>query len=835
MAKNETTTKFRVDISELKRGIQDANRQIKLANAQFRAASSGMEDWSHSADGINAKLNSLDKVLGSQKTILANYEKQLELIVAEYGENSKEADEMRIKIANQQTAINKTTAEIGKYTAKLNDLEQEQGDAAEAAKKQGSAYDDLKSKIDAQEQELGDLKQKYKEAVIAEGENSESAKKLGKQIKDLSGELKDSKTAMKNADDAADKLDGSFEETGQSAATFGDVLKANVLSDVVREGFNLLKRAVQELAGAMRDAVVDAAAYADEINTLAAQTGLSTDSLQEFYYMTDLIDVPVDTITGAMAKLIRNMDSAREGSGNAAEAFEMLGISITDANGELRSNQDVFYEAVDALGNMTNETERDAAAMALFGRSAQDLNPLIEAGSEGLEAFRQEAHDMGYVLDGESLDALNDVNDAFDRIHNTTDTVKRQLALALAPVIEDIAEAFQEWVTTVDWEAVAEKIGTIAQAIGEVVGWVIDHKDLVLGAIVAITSAIIAMTVAQWAMNVALNANPIGLIITLIGFLIGVFAALEAKTHMFRDFFIQSWESIKEVVGGIVEGIKQFFLKAAEVIQRVWGAITGFFQRVWNGIKAVFAAVRDFFVQRFQAAYNAVSTIWNAITGFFSRIWDGIKAVFAAVGNFFRERFEAAFNVVRTIWGAVTGFFQGLWDGIVRIFSNVGNFFRTVFEGARNIVSNIIGAIVGVIKMPINGMIRLINVFIRGLNRIRIPNWVPLVGGRGIHINELPLLASGGVLARGQVGLLEGTGAEAVVPLENNRGWIRATARDLRMELEAQGIIGAGGERVMPVVNNYNYTQNNTSPKALSRLEIYRQTKNQLSFNLGGS
>ena len=114
---NETTTKFKVDISELKRGIQDANRQIRLANAEFKAASSGMDNWGKSADGISAKLTQLDKVLSSQKSILDAYKKQLALIVEEEGENSKGADEMRIKIANQQAAVNKTVAEIKKYTA----------------------------------------------------------------------------------------------------------------------------------------------------------------------------------------------------------------------------------------------------------------------------------------------------------------------------------------------------------------------------------------------------------------------------------------------------------------------------------------------------------------------------------------------------------------------------------------------------------------------------------------------------------------------------------------------------------------------------------------------
>lgn len=787
---NETTTKFRVDISDLKKGIQDANRQIKLANAQFRAASSGMEDWAHSADGISAKLTSLDKVLGSQKAIIANYERQLELIVAEYGENSKEADDMRIKIANQQTAVNKTTAEIAKYTSALNDLESEEKQAAEGAKKQGSAYDELKSKIDTQQSEMDDLKRRYKEAVLAEGENSESAKQLAREIKDLSGDLKKNKGALEQADDAADKLDGSFGEAEQGAASFGDVLKANILSDFVRQGFDLLKRAVQELAGAMREAVSEAAAYGDEILTLAAQTGLSTEALQEYYYMSDLVDVSVDTITGAMAKLIRNMDAAREGSGNAAEAFDLLGVSITDANGELRNNQDVFYDAINALGGMTNETERDAAAMALFGRSAQDLNPLIEAGSDGLEAFRQEAHDMGYVLEQEDLEALGGVQDSFDRLDRQMETVRNKLVVALAPAIERAADAFMEWIQDVDWDAVIQKVEEIIEVVGDVVSFIIDHKELVLVALAAITAAIIAMTVAQMALNFAMTANPVGIIIVLIGALIGVFIALEAKFHAFSEFFKATWEQIKEVVGPIVEAIKNFFLAAKDAIIAAWEKITGFFSTVWEGIKAVFAAVRDFFVERFQAAVDVVTSIWSGITGFFS----------------------------------------GLWEGIKDIFSHVPDFFSTVFTAAKNVVSTIVGGIVAVIKAPINGVIALINLFIRGLNRIRIPDWVPGVGGLGIHINELPYLARGGVLERGQRGILEGNGAEAVVPLENNAGWIRATARDLRAQLELEGVIGGRNAEPAQVVNNYNYTQTINSPKAPDRLEIYRQTRNQLDF-----
>lgn len=626
-------------------------------------------------------------------------------------------------------------------------LRQKQGYLSQAVK-------DVKEKLEIEKEALSQLK-----ASDTTGETTEKQKALEREIIEVEQELKkyqdeldDTEAALKGTtretDKAADATEEYSEETDQARgatdqANTGWTMAKQALVDLAEKGLEIAIRAVKKLAEEMVAAVNDSADFADEILTLSAQTGLATDTLQEFQYMSELIDVSLDTISGSLTKLTNNMQSAATGSGAAYEAFQALGVTVSDSSGHLRNAEDVFYDVIDALGHMTNETERDAYSMDIFGRSAQDLNPMIEAGSDAIEAYAQEAREMGYVLDNDALTALGDMDDSFERVQRQMESVRNQIIAQMAPAIEEIANAFLEWAQTVDWAEVAEKIGEVLDVVVDVVDFVIDHKELVLGAIIAITGAIAALTVAQIAMNVAMTANPIGLIIMLIGALIGVFVALEAKFHAFSDFFKEAWASINEVVGAIVEGIKNFFIAAADTIQAVWGAITGFFSGVWEGIKNVFANVRDFFV----------------------------------------ERFQASFEMVRTIWSGVTGFFSGLWEGIKNIFSNVAGFFSTVFEGAKNVVANIIGAIVGVIKAPINGIIGLINVFIRGLNRIRIPSWVPIVGGRGINIPQLNYLARGGVLEKGQVGILEGSGAEAVVPLENNAAWIRAVARDMANEL----------------------------------------------------
>ncbi len=159
-----------------------------------------------------------------------------------------------------------------------------------------------------------------------------------------------------------------------------------------------------------------AGAAADDINTLSKQTGLSTDQIQKFQYASDLIDVPLETLTGSMSKLTKNMATAQKGTGDAAAAFEALGVKVTDNNGQLKNNQDVFNETIDALGKIENSTQRDAYAMAIFGKSAQDLNPLILGGAEDLKTLGDSAEEMGLILSQDALNNLNAFNDSLDTL-----------------------------------------------------------------------------------------------------------------------------------------------------------------------------------------------------------------------------------------------------------------------------------------------------------------------------------------------------------------------------------------------------------------------------------
>ena len=134
-------------------------------------------------------------------------------------------------------------------------------------------------------------------------------------------------------------------------------------------GFAAVAAAIVKAEKAMISMTKESAAFADNIITLSMQTGQSTQQLQEFAYASELIDVSVDTLQGSLTKLTNNMQDTMNGTGNAKASFEALGVSVTNADGSMRNANDVFYETIDALGQVKNDTERDAMAMDIFGRS----------------------------------------------------------------------------------------------------------------------------------------------------------------------------------------------------------------------------------------------------------------------------------------------------------------------------------------------------------------------------------------------------------------------------------------------------------------------------------
>lgn len=1023
--KNETTTKFNVDITNLKKGITEANRQIKLANAQFKAAAAGMDDWATSSKGLEAKITQLKTTLNAQQSILKSYEQQLKAIEQEFGENSAEADNMRIKYENQRAKVIETQKALGTYETKLTEVTKAQENGATEAQDLGGEYDKLKNKIDNQETELQQLKNEYKNVATEQGATSAEAQQLSGKIEELSGELQENKTKLNEADKAADSFDKSLENVGDEAdntttgglTAFGVAL-GNLAADIIQNAINKMKDLVTETIKvgqtfdtSMSQVGAVSGASGDDIEALrekAKEMGSTTkftasEAAEAFNYMAMAgwkTEDMLDGINGVLNLAAASGSDLGTTSDIVTDALTAMGYSAKDAgrladvmaaaSSNANTNVEMMgqtfqYAApiVGAMGYSMEDTAEQIGLMANAGIKGQKAGTALRSILSRLAAPPKEAatamEALGISLtDSEgnmkSLDeVMADLRGAFDGLSETQQTqyakqIAGQEAMSgllaivnaapadvdkLSDAINNCDGAAEEMANTMldnlggDMTLLSSKMEGVQLAIYEKfepalragvdmldkfldgIQFVVDHSTEFITAIgamaagvasyVAYTTALTVMTkgwmaltvvqkgaaAAQAALNAVMALNPIGLIIAGIVGLIAAFVILWNKSEAFRNFWIGLWDNIKQKASDAWEAISGFFTGAWEKVQEIWGGITEFFSGLWESIKEIFSTIADWInenvfvpiINFFQPVLDFFTTAWQIIGELAEGCWIAIKAIWGVVSSWINKHVikpvkkffstmwsgiknaaSTAWNGIKAVWTVVSGWFNqhiitpvknvfgGMWDklksgasdaweGIKSVFSSVSKWFKNTFSKAWQKVKDVFstgGKVFDGIKSGITSAFKtVVNAIIKGINKvIAVPfNAIndTLDKIRGVKIGkikpfkklitrfdipEIPTLETGGVLNKGELGLLEGNGAEAVVPLDRNKKWIAKTAQDLRGAMEAEGLLRSGAQQATNVTN-YTFNQTNNSPRALSRLEIYRQTKNQLNFAKG--
>lgn len=895
---NESTMKFKADISQLKAAMQDAKRSISLANAEFKNATAGLGKWSTSITGVEAKIQQLSKTSESQRTVLANLEKQYDLVSKEMGEDSAEAQRLKVQIENQQAAIKKTDAQLDTYNGSLDELKAEQAAAQ-------SPMGQLTSTIDQQEKAVDSLKKQYANAVLEFGKNSQEANRLGSELDSLSSDLAENKAKMADAERAADQLDKSIDDAGHSA------------ENAAKGGFTVLKGTIANLAAAGVQKAMDF------VSGLTSEALSSADALQKFEgtmgfagfdasniekaresvkkYADDTV-YDLDTVANTTAQLaangVKDYTGLTQAAGNLnavaggnSDTFKSVAMMMTQTAGAGKLTTENWNQLADAIPGASGKLQE---AMKNAGAYTGNFRDAMAKGEITADEFNAAIMELGN--DPIAVEAATSVTTFEGAMGNLEATV----VSGLMEIYDMIgSETITGFITSI-----ADGISGIVPMIKEAVKWVTDNKGAILAVIAAIATALAGLfiagggfgimtaavtgwatamkaaamqsklvTAAQWLLNAAMSANPIGLVVIAIMALIAAFAILWNTSEDFRNFWIGLWEKVKEVAGAAWESITGFFASAGESIQQAWAGVSQFFADLWKKIKQVFAPVADFFKTMFGNAWTMVQNIWTLATYFFDRWWAGIQAIFMPVIEFFSNIFNQAWQGIQSIWNNARGFFNSIWNNIKSVFNGVGSWFRGKFNDAWNKIKGVFSgvgnffggiwktirskfsdigtkvgqAIGGAFKTAVNAVLRtvenVLNAPIRAINGlIGTINKVPGINLSKLSTFNLPRMAFGGVLKRGQVGLLEGSGAEAVVPLEKNKKWIARVAQDMVEQLELDALknsiqnnipfggsgsdawSGASGARQQIV----NFNQYNTSPKPLSRLDVYRDTKSIL-------
>lgn len=662
-----------LDVSDLKQGLAEANQEIRKANSEFKSATSGMDDWTKSAEGLEAKISQLGTVLDMQKKKLAGLNAEYDEVVKAQGENSEAAKRLYIQIKNQEAVVNKTEKEFKNYSETLDGV------------KNGSI-------------DLDKVSLKAGKAVKKTGEEAENAGK------------------------------GFTVATGAIATFIGNGLTA--------------------LVGKAKDAIVTIAGLADSTReyrkTLATLDTAAKDA-----------EVNVDKMRDKFADLMgvfNDEDSVTEGLNNLmAAGFDEKNIDAITAQLEgaaIKFKDTLKFEGVaDGL----QETLATGKAIGPFAELLERSGVNLETFDEGLAKATTSADKQKYVLQELSKLGLGEVSEAYrkqnaDMINAEKANVNWQNTVAKAgEKIEPITTAVREGFTKilekvleltegVDIDGFAEKVsnafdGFINDTLPKILDglqWIKDNKEVVSAIAIAIgivTGALAALNIVLGIQSAIMAANPTTWII------MAIIAAITLLVTAIA-LVVKNWDKVKAAGAAAWEWIKNAWSKAGEWFSNIGKSISDAFSKAWQKLK--------------QGASDA---------------WQGTKNVFSKVGSFFSDTFSRAWQKVKDIFSTGGKIFDGIKDGIATAF--------------KNIVNRIIRGINKVVAVPFNA----INKTLDKIRDVEIAGFSPFKGLISeISIPEIPELEYGGVLRKGQVGLLEGKGDEAVIPLQRHTGALQKIA-----------------------------------------------------------
>ena len=483
---------------------------------------------------------------------------------------------------------------------------------------------------------------------------------------------------------------------------------------------------------------IKAGENADRLLDMSAQTGISTDKLQEYEFVAGQAGVSTDFFKKSAEEVIKTLDRAKEGIGPAAEAYEQLGVSVLDSNGKLRDAGTITEEVMAKLAAIEDPTLRAALAQDIFKGANQDMLAVLSLGTDEIDKQRKAAHDLGAVQSGDALEGANKFRMGMENLKSQIGGIVGTLGAEFAPLLSDVVLPLVE-----------EHVVPAIRSFAEFVGALSDKFQ---------------------------NLNP--RMKGLIGGLIGA-AAVAGPLLIAGSKMIKMFSGITKAFAVLTKVMmaNPWLLLIAAIIALVilivvnWDKIKAYLGKVWDWMTDKAAAVGDWFMDTFGGALEFLKNLFLNFTGpgLIIKHFDTIRDAVTAIAKWLKDTFFKALDFVKNLFLNFTG--PGLlikhWDKIKDTVTGVGDWVRDKFtamidflRGLPAKVTSAIGDLFGGVKTAFK---RAMNFIIDAWNRLdievgpfSIPSWVPGVGGKSFHIADvfpdLPRMHGGGIFRAPIVG-----------------------------------------------------------------------------------
>lgn len=450
------------------------------------------------------------------------------------------------------------------------------------------------------------------------GTNSVQAQKYEEQLNKARAKLLEMQHALQDTEHGVEDLGNEMDSGGDKAISFGDVLKANILSELVVDGLKKMADAVKDFASGM----IDAAAEVKATNAQFAQTfgDLASSATKELNTIGEAAGILPSRLKSAYTQLYAYAKSsgmnsaaalkfATEATYAAADAAAYYDRSLEEATEQVLAYTKGNYANDAALGFASTEATRNAQAMQSLGKEYKDLDVTAGETTQVLldQIVASQKLSGAYGQASREMDGWENVTgNAKEAWKQFKAAVGEPFLEAITPVLQDITTEFVAWTESVDWESFSATIASFVSSILEngeyivsliagigagFITWnVASLINSAVNSINAFRAANEGATVAQAALNIVMNANPIGLIITLAAGLVTAIITLWNTNEDFRNGVIEIWTSIKDWIAGAVESIVSWFTTAGE-------NILSFFSNVGTAVsdkaRDIARAVRD--------------------------------------------------------------------------------------------------------------------------------------------------------------------------------------------------------------------------------------------------
>lgn len=578
----------------------------------------------------------------------------------------------------------------------------------------------LNKEIEAQKQKIETLRAALENASTSFGETDRRTQNWQVQLNNaqaaLNGmerELKENNDALdqaaKELDDAEDKADEfgdeiedageQSEDAGGKFEKLGTVCKA--AGAVVAASFAAVSAAAIAAGKALIDMSREGAAYADDVLTTSTQTGIATDKLQEYMYAAELVDVSTDTLTKSMAKQIKSMKGVQDGTKLSVEAYDKLGISVLNADGSMRDSDTVYWEVIDALGKMENETERDALAMQILGKSAQELNPLIEAGAGRMKELGDQAQAAGYVLGDDMLNAYGALDDNLQYLSVNAQSAKNALGTVLLPVLTELSGTG------------ASLLGEFAKGIADANGDIGVMSDVISGilpkALDAIMEYIPELLEVAGSIIGALAEAIVDNLPTIVETATEiVFSLLSGLIEALPQIAEGALQLVMALVTGIVENLPRLIEVAAQVIVTL---VTGLAQALPTLIPALVQVVVQMVTTLIENLPMILDAALQLVMGLAQGILDALPVLIAALP-------EIILGIINFLLDAIPQIIQTGITLLTSLVEALPEIIMAIVEAIPKIIEGIITAVMDAIPLIIQAGIDLLISLIQALPKI---------------------------------------------------------------------------------------------------------------------